>query len=152
MARKYWMAAVFLVWAGGMAAPAGAAYVDRFDAGNPGKWKATVQTQVKLGRRGGAIFCDEDSGFIHPFANTLSMIQTEAHQVLVEFLHDSQAAGRRAVLVITGKGVGGEGVLRAAVPKWLNEGATRRMVRAFSHAAPKDGGQGALYVMLKRLK
>ena len=79
------------------------------------------------------------------------MIQTEAHQALVEFLHDCQAAGRRAVLVITGKGVGGAGVLRAAVPKWLNEGATRRLVRAFSHAAPKDGGQGALYVMLKRL-
>lgn len=80
------------------------------------------------------------------------MTQNEAHHVLSDFLYDSQAAGRRAVLVITGKGAGGEGVLRAAVPNWLNEGENRKMVRAFSHAAPKDGGNGALYVLLKRLK
>jgi len=80
------------------------------------------------------------------------MTQNEAHHVLNAFLHNCQAAGRRTVLVITGKGAGGEGVLRAAVPKWLNQGACRRMIRAFSFAAPKDGGEGALYVMLKRLK
>ena len=80
------------------------------------------------------------------------MTQNEAHHVLNAFLHDCQAAGRRSVLVITGKGAGGEGVLRVAVPKWLNQGANRRMIRAFSFAAPKDGGEGALYVMLKRQK
>ncbi len=80
------------------------------------------------------------------------MVQSEAHDALEDFLCDCQAAGRRTVLVITGKGVGGEGVLRAAVPKWLNQGAARRMVRAFSFASAKDGGHGALYVMLKRLK
>jgi DNA-nicking Smr family endonuclease len=80
------------------------------------------------------------------------MIQTEAHNALLTFLEDCQAAGRRSVLVITGKGVSGEGILRAAVPKWLNERSVRGMVRAFSHAAPKDGGEGALYVMLRRRK
>ncbi len=84
------------------------------------------------------------------------MTQNQAHAALGYFLHGSQAAGRRSVLVITGKGRGkdggGEGVLREAVPRWLNEGANRRMVRAFSHAATKDGGEGALYVLLKRLK
>ncbi len=80
------------------------------------------------------------------------MTQAQAHRELGGFLFDQQAMGRRSVLVITGKGAGGEGVLREAVPRWLNEGDNRRMVRAFSHAAPKDGGEGALYVLLKRLK
>ena len=84
------------------------------------------------------------------------MTQEQAHHALGDFLADQQAAGRRSVLVITGKGRGkdggGTGILREAVPKWLNEGANRNMVRAFSHAAPKDGGEGALYVLLKRPK
>ena len=80
------------------------------------------------------------------------MTQNEAHGALSDFLYDCRAAGLRSVLVITGKGAGGEGVLRAAVPRWLNGGESRQMVRAFSHAQPKDGGHGALYVMLKRLK
>lgn len=85
------------------------------------------------------------------------MTQAEAHRALGAFLHGSQSAGRRTVRVITGKGGGkdsgsGRGVLRDAVPRWLNEGPNRRMIRGFSHAAPKDGGQGALYVLLKRLR
>lgn len=84
------------------------------------------------------------------------MTQEQAHPALGDFLADSQAAGKRSVLVITGKGRGkdggGTGILRDAVPKWLNQGANRNMVRAFSFAAPKDGGEGALYVLLKRLK
>lgn len=80
------------------------------------------------------------------------MTQNEAYQALGAFLHDCWFDGLRSVLVITGKGVGGGGVLRAAVPRWLNENNNRQMVRAFSFAVPKDGGEGALYVMLKRLK
>ena len=89
------------------------------------------------------------------------LTQAEAHRALGAFLHGSRSAGRRTVLVITGKGGGkdlgsgrggpGSGVLRDAVPRWLNEGPNRRIIRGFSHAAPKDGGQGALYVLLKRL-
>ena len=81
------------------------------------------------------------------------MTQDQAHQALLSFLGASRSAGRRAVLVITGKGLrSGQGVLRDAVPRWLNEPETRRMIRAFSFAAPKDGGGGALYVLLKRQK
>lgn len=80
------------------------------------------------------------------------MTQDEAHRALSGFLLDSRAAGRRTVLVITGKGTGGEGILRAAVPKWLNEAPNREMIRGFSHAAPKHGGAGALYILLKRQK
>ena len=80
------------------------------------------------------------------------LTRTEAHRALNAFLEGSQNAGRRSVLVITGKGSRGEGVLRDSVPHWLNAEPNRRMIRAFSHAAPKDGGQGALYVLLKRRK
>lgn len=82
------------------------------------------------------------------------LIQAEAHRALGAFLHGSRSAGKRTVLVITGKGGvkdSERGVLRDAVPRWLNEGPNRRMIKAFSFAAPKDGGEGALYVLLKRL-
>ncbi len=79
------------------------------------------------------------------------MTQEAAHSALVGFVARSFAAGRRCVLVITGKGRReGTGVLRAAVPRWLNEPRLRGMILAFSHAQPKDGGEGALYVLLKR--
>lgn len=78
--------------------------------------------------------------------------QREAHKALSNFLFNCRSEGLRSVLVITGKGVGGKGVLRESVPKWLNEGNIQQMIRAFSYAAPKDGGEGALYVLLKRIK
>lgn len=61
---------------------------------------------------------------------------------------------KRCVLVITGKGLhlntGDVGVLRQNVPVWLNGPALRPKVLAFSYATQNDGGQGALYVLLKR--
>lgn len=80
------------------------------------------------------------------------MTQTEAHRALTAFLAGQQAAGRRCVIVVTGKGVGkeGGGVLRNAVPRWLNEAPNRDKVLAFEYARQKDGGAGALYVLLKR--
>lgn len=76
--------------------------------------------------------------------------RVEAHHRLVEFLARAEQAGRRCVLVITGKGSRGDGVLRQEVPRWLNEPANRARVIAFSHAIPPDGGEGALYVLLRR--
>jgi DNA-nicking Smr family endonuclease len=78
------------------------------------------------------------------------MTQDEAHGALADFLARSEAAGRRCVLVITGKGARVGGVLRAAVPRWLNEGPNRRHLLAFAPAQPKDGGGGALYLLLRR--
>ena len=82
------------------------------------------------------------------------LTQAEAHRELDDFLAAAQDGGRRCVLVITGKGRGAEGggVLRAAVPRWLNEPGQRQRVVAFCHATPKDGGEGALYVLLRRRK
>lgn len=75
------------------------------------------------------------------------MTREPAHHALSATLAAASSAGRRVVLVITGKG---QGVLQSAVPRWLNEGDNRQRVLAFCHAQPKDGGSGALYVLLKR--
>lgn len=78
--------------------------------------------------------------------------QGEAHRRLEHFLADSQAAGRRCVLIVTGKGLHKEdgGVLRANVPRWLNEAPNRARVLSFDYAQQKHGGTGALYVLLRR--
>ena len=90
--------------------------------------------------------------------------QEEAHRALDAFIAGSHAAGRRCVLVITGKGARpaasddadgvmpdrNRGVLRGAVPRWLNEAPLRPLVLGFAQAQPADGGAGALYVLLKR--
>lgn len=79
--------------------------------------------------------------------------QSEAHADLAHFLADAQAAGKRCVLVITGKGVrrdGSIGVLRQMVPRWLNEPGNRRRIIAVHEAQPRDGGGGALYVLLRK--
>lgn len=56
----------------------------------------------------------------------------------------------RAVLVITGKGVGGDGVLRRRVPDWLAAPSLRDLIAGVSEAHRRHGGEGALYVALKR--
>jgi DNA-nicking Smr family endonuclease len=79
--------------------------------------------------------------------------QDEAHRQLSGVLATSQAAGRRCVLVITGKGYGLDGsvgVLKGMVPRWLAEAPNRARVLAFCHAARAHGGEGALYVLLRR--
>ncbi len=75
-----------------------------------------------------------------------------AHQALTAFVTGSRQAGRRCVLVVTGKGRrgAGDGVLKAAVPRWLNDAGLRDHVLGFSHARPQHGGEGALYVLLRR--
>jgi DNA-nicking Smr family endonuclease len=79
------------------------------------------------------------------------MTQSEAHGALQRFVARSYGEGRRAVLIITGKGqAGGEGVLRRAVPRWLDEPGLRPMILAREEAQPRHGGAGALYVLLRR--
>ncbi|WP_136657969.1 Smr/MutS family protein [Nitratireductor sp. XY-223] len=78
--------------------------------------------------------------------------QDEAHDLLLGFLRRAHARGLRHVLVITGKGTarGGQGVLRSAVPRWLAFAAFRELASGVEPAARGHGGDGALYVRLKR--
>jgi DNA-nicking Smr family endonuclease len=77
--------------------------------------------------------------------------QHEAHAVLLRFLRTAHARDARLVLVITGKGRGGEiGVLRRQVPQWLGLPEFRALVVGFEDAAISHGGEGALYVRVRR--
>ncbi len=78
--------------------------------------------------------------------------QDYAHRALNRFIVESAAAGRRVVLVITGKGrvSEGGGVLRRNVPQWLRLSPCAPHVLAALPAQPQHGGSGALYVMLRR--
>ncbi|EJF83520.1 hypothetical protein MCU_01205 [Bartonella elizabethae Re6043vi] len=79
-------------------------------------------------------------------------MQEEAYFFLKNFLQSSQQSGLRYVLVITGKGrsVGSDGALYRFVPYWLSTPAFRYYVHAFEQAARQHGGEGALYVWLRR--
>lgn len=91
------------------------------------------------------------------------MRQAEAHGALKRFLMSSAAAGRRTVLIVTGKGGAdhseahlwtGErqarGVLRRLTPMLLDSPDMRDIVLGYEPADPRHGGVGALYVRLRK--
>lgn len=80
------------------------------------------------------------------------MTQGEAHAALGRFIRAAVQAERRTLLVITGKGRLGGGVLRRSLPLWLEDSAYGRDVLAITPAAPKDGGDGAFYIRLRKPK
>ena len=84
------------------------------------------------------------------------MTQAEAHDALFGFLRAKQARGAKVVLVITGKGArgsgDGRGVLKRMVPMWLGMPEFRGCIVGFESAAIGHGGEGALYVSLRRAR
>lgn len=78
------------------------------------------------------------------------MAEMQAHHALHRFLDNAGRAGLRIVLVITGKGARSGGVLRNAVPRWFREPPFLAMVAACRVAHISHGGEGALYVRLRR--
>lgn len=78
------------------------------------------------------------------------MTQDRARAALETFLRRSHDDGARAVLVITGKGVQGDGILRRRTPEWLAAPGLSDVVAGISEAHRRHGGEGALYVALKR--
>ena len=86
------------------------------------------------------------------------MTQAQAHTALLGFLRRAHADGVRTVLVVTGKGLGSRdhsqdherGVLRRQVPMWLALPEFRLLVVGFDAAHVGHGGEGALYVRLRR--
>jgi DNA-nicking Smr family endonuclease len=84
------------------------------------------------------------------------MTQTRAHRALSGFLQRAHSDGLTFVLVITGKGkMGAEserGVLRRQVPQWLSLPEFRSLVVGFEEAHVGHGGEGALYVRIRRTR
>jgi DNA-nicking Smr family endonuclease len=83
------------------------------------------------------------------------MTQIRAHRALLSFLQRASGDGLTFVLVITGKGrasgpEAGRGVLRRQVPEWLNLPEFRALVVGFEEAHIGHGGEGALYVRVRR--
>ncbi|HXV01815.1 MAG TPA: Smr/MutS family protein [Caulobacteraceae bacterium] len=76
--------------------------------------------------------------------------QDQARAALAAFVIGAAERGHRGVLVITGKGTLGDGVLRRRVPEWLAEPPLRPLIAGLSEAHRRHGGGGALYVALKR--
>jgi DNA-nicking Smr family endonuclease len=89
------------------------------------------------------------------------MRQRDAHAALRKFLKWAQGKDYRHVLVITGKGGPADdsrpfyetderGVLRQAVPHWLAAPDLASLIVSYSEAPRRLGGEGALYVRLRR--
>jgi DNA-nicking Smr family endonuclease len=77
----------------------------------------------------------------------------EARAELESFLRTTRGRGERCVLVIHGKGAhspGGAGILRGEIAAWLSQGPASEHIAAFATAQNDDGGEGAVYVMLRR--
>jgi DNA-nicking Smr family endonuclease len=77
----------------------------------------------------------------------------EARAQLELFLRTMRARGEKCVLVIHGKGEHsprGAGVLRGEIAAWLSQGASSEHVSAFATAKDSDGGEGAVYVLVRR--
>lgn len=76
-----------------------------------------------------------------------------ARQRLRGFIEESVARGRRAVLVVCGRGLhsGPTGpVLLDVASELLARSPVSRHVQAFASATPARGGEGALMVLLRR--
>ncbi len=78
------------------------------------------------------------------------MTQADAHAALDGFIGRAAATGKRLLLVITGKGSGGDGVLRRMMPRWIHAGPHAARVLRIEPAHARHGGGGAWYVYLRR--
>jgi DNA-nicking Smr family endonuclease len=91
------------------------------------------------------------------------LTENAAHRVLWSFLQTAHKRGDRLVLVVTGKGArvcGGSfdleqhsrGVLKTMVPRWLCEPQFARLIADMRGAHRRHGGDGALYVYLRKAR
>ena len=81
--------------------------------------------------------------------------QLRAHSYINDELIKCHRRNIRSILIITGKKfgkMGAEGVLKKEVPKWLNLSPLKEIILMTSWATPRDGGEGALYVLLRRVR
>jgi DNA-nicking Smr family endonuclease len=80
------------------------------------------------------------------------MTQAKAHTALEDFISTQIRNSTRCLLVITGKGRDGTGVIRANLAGWLAASDYARHILALRPAAQRHGGTGAFYVLLRRTK
>ncbi len=81
------------------------------------------------------------------------LTRDDAKLAVEGFINKSRIAGHRCVLIVTGRGLNSADqvpVLKAGVQQWLSRGRPAKQVLGFCSARPKDGGTGAVYVLLRR--
>jgi DNA-nicking Smr family endonuclease len=91
---------------------------------------------------------------VQAHADLHGMTKDEAKAAVERFLRDSRNAGRRCVLLVHGRGLHSKDqvpVLKDALRTWLATARFGKHVLAFATAQPKDGGGGAVYVLLRKL-
>ena len=76
--------------------------------------------------------------------------QVDAKNLLEDFINQSIENGKRLILIITGKGKEGEGVIKNNIISWLNNKSLRNKILAVNHASKKHGGSGAIYILLRK--
>ena len=74
----------------------------------------------------------------------------EAKNLLENFINQSVKNNKRLILVITGKGKEGEGVIKNNIISWLNTKDLRNKILAANYASKKHGGSGAIYILLRK--
>ena len=80
------------------------------------------------------------------------MTQAQAFEALAVFMQRCAKTGQRHLLIITGKGRDGAGVLRAQLKNWLGQLPQAPAILALRPASVRHGGAGAFYVLLRKPK
>jgi len=78
------------------------------------------------------------------------MSQAEAFAALAGFMQKKTKAGKRNLLIVTGVGREGQGVLRQNLKTWLQQLPEAASILAVREAAPNHGGKGAFYVLMRK--
>ena len=100
-------------------------------------------------------FSELRSGRIRPGARVdlHRLDRKQAQHILRKGLAVASASATACVIVIHGRGLrspGGEPTLKSALPGWLRSAPLDAWVRGFAPALPRDGGDGATYVLLRK--
>ena len=74
----------------------------------------------------------------------------EAETLFFEFLKINFKSKKRNLLVISGKGERGKGKIKFSIPVWISSPSLSHLIHFYSFAAPKDGGDGAYYIRLRK--
>ncbi len=74
----------------------------------------------------------------------------DAEKMFYDFIFRNFEHSNRNLLIITGKGQHGKGKIRKDIHTWINKSSLLRLIIFYSYASPKDGGEGALYIRLRK--
>lgn len=84
--------------------------------------------------------------------------ENQAYEAVHQFMTQAFLSGKRCVIIVTGKGLAHpdedffapKGILKTRVPQWLQDDELRQMILSYIHPSPELGGEGALYILLRR--